>query len=273
MKRVSRNRVQRGSRASLAVALVVAFAPMRLHAQEVQSTLLEERVKRIEKLVNSQALIETVQRLEQLQSELRQLRGDVEQQGYELEGIKRRQRELYLDIDRRLEQLGTGSSESMSQPPSAPSSAPLGETTSEPDESDGAQGLPVDAETEQRSYEDAFVLLQDGQYPQAIEAFQTFLSTYPQGQYAGNAQYWLGEANYVTRNFGVALKQFAQVMERYPQSPKILDAMLKIGYAHYELREWEKAREVLSDLVTRYPKSTAANLATQRLQRMKQEGH
>jgi TolA-binding protein len=63
------------------------------------------------------------------------------------------------------------------------------------------------------------------------------------------------------------------VIERYPDSRKIPDALLKIGYCNFELENWDASRTALSQVVKNYPETTPARLATQRLERMKSQGH
>ncbi len=60
--------------------------------------------------------------------------------------------------------------------------------------------------------------------------FQQFLQSYPQSSLADNAQYWLGESYYVTRDFQNAAAAFQTVLDRWPDSRKAPDALLKLGY-------------------------------------------
>ncbi len=90
---------------------------------------------------------------------------------------------------------------------------------------------------------------------------------------ADNAQYWLGQANFMTRDFDAALTEFTKVVKGYPKSPKVSDALLKIGYIQYEKKQWAAARETLGNLVTRYPNSTASQLAKKRLDKIRAQGH
>jgi tol-pal system protein YbgF len=129
-----------------------------------------------------------------------------------------------------------------------------------------------DPAQEQAEYQKALSLLKQGNYPDAIAAFGAFLDKYPAGNYADNAQYWLGEASYVMRDFDAALRDFDQVLERHPTSTKVPGAMLKMGYIHYEKGDWAKARKVLGELVAQYPNSTESRLAQNRLERMRKEG-
>ena len=116
-------------------------------------------------------------------------------------------------------------------------------------------------------------MLKEGRYETASSEFRGFLEKYPQSSYAGNAQYWLGEANYVTRNYEQALKEFEGVTTRYPDSNKVPDSMLKLGYTYYELREFTRARDILTRLQKQFPQSSHSRLAGKRLLRMKKEGH
>ena len=114
-------------------------------------------------------------------------------------------------------------------------------------------------------YQQAFKLLKQSLYDQAIKAFQAFLTAHPSSQYSDNAQYWLAEAYYVTRQFEPALAEYTRLVNNYPKSQKLTHAMLKIGYAQQELGNIDAAKKTLQDLVQRYPGTTAARLAEERL--------
>jgi len=100
----------------------------------------------------------------------------------------------------------------------------------------------------------------------------SFKASYPNSKYADNAQYWLGEANYVSREYKKALQEFQQLISQYPESSKNPGAHLKIGYVYFELKNWSAAREALQKVITMYPDTTVAKKANERLQRMKREG-
>jgi tol-pal system protein YbgF len=270
---------------------------------------LEQRIVRLERMVDNRALLEMLTRIEDMQSDVQMMRGELEMQRHEFEGIKQRQRDLYLDIDRRMLQLEkSASSAPAPQPaptagfaPQAPrantavqstQTAPATSTTaSAPFTSmppvasaapalGGGSGRPaaapvaaIDPLQEQTAYQQALNILREGRYDEAIVAFQSFLSRFQGSQYSGNAQYWIGEANYVSLRYPLAVEEFQKVIGSYPDSSKVPDAMLKIGYTFYELKSWDQARQTLGTLVERFPKTTAAQLADNRLHRMKLEGH
>ena len=131
----------------------------------------------------------------------------------------------------------------------------------------------VDMKAALSAYRDAFILLKQNQHEPAILAFQEFLINYPATKYSANAQYWLGEANYVAKRYDIALQEFQKVIDVYPDSSKIPDARLKIGYTQYELEQWVEARATLGRLRAQLPDSKVAGLAQQRLERMDREGH
>lgn len=210
-----------------------------------------------------EALADLLVQLETLQREVRALRGQVEVQGHELERLKTRQRELLSEIDRRVSELERTKTATAAPPPVAADGGGGATSSAAPAVSPGQ---------EQADYDAAFSLMKQGKYEQAAKAFSDFLAKYPNGVLRDNAQYWLGEAYYVVRNFRQALTEFNKLISAYPQSLKTPDAQLKIGYSHYELGEWAKAREHLNQIVARYPGQPVAKSAEQRLAKMRKEG-
>jgi tol-pal system protein YbgF len=277
-----------------AVMVLIFGLPMAAAAQApVQdNAAFGERIARLEQMINSDTMVELLGTVQALQREVQSLRGEVELQGHNLSQIKHRQRELYLDLDRRLQRLesGQGVAAPTAQPgpveePAMAASAPpapvpdatvpalssrtlIGSAQPEPppDMPETPQFDPAD---EQRAYQAAFDLLKAGRYEQATQSFTAFLQEFPNGEYSDNAQYWLAEAYYVERKFEPALKQFENLVATHPESQKLTHALLKIGYINDELGRRAEAERVLNDLITRFPQSTAAGLARKRLQRIR----
>ena len=123
----------------------------------------------------------------------------------------------------------------------------------------------VDPVQVQAEYEQAFKLLKQSLYDQAIRAFSEFLLRHPQGDFSDNAQYWLGEAYYVTRDFEHALEEYDRLVSNFPNSQKLTHALLKGAFALQELGRTEEARQRLARLIDQYPGTTAARLAEDRL--------
>ena len=232
--------------------------------------------------------------VQELQDEVRTLRGELEDQSRELENLKRRQRDQYLDLDQRLSDMrnarpvgGAGlvvsGSQSGQQKPSVSPSQDVPEVRA-PMESQSqvtaigqpqiqTQSAPSSAADEKAAYDQAFQALKELRYADAAEDFQSFLDQYPNSDFSDNAQYWLGESYYVTRNYDIALTSFQILLDKYPESPKSPDALLKIGYTHYELEQWDSARAALTQVQENYPDTTLSRLAENRLRSMRMEGH
>ncbi len=227
---------------------------------------LEQRVERLERIVNGPGMVDMLGRIQVLQQQIQQLTGRQDELQHKLDNLQRHQRDLYLDIDQRLRRL-----ELKPAAPGSAGAAPSSATPAVP--SSGAVGAGAATLQIQSDYESALGLLRAGKYPQAAQAFRAFLKAHPDSAYADNAEYWLGETNYVTRNFGPALQAFQAVVRHYSRSPKVPDSLLKIGYIQYEQKHWKEARKTLTEVIARYPNSAAARLAEQRRQRMKVEGH
>jgi len=232
--------------------------------------------------------------VQELQDEVRTLRGQIEEQNQELENLKRRQRDQYLDLDQRISNMRNSqpvmpsgavavSPGSSGQPPSVSPSADAPEVRPPMDTPSEVSGIgqpqvesraaPVSAEAEKAAYDQAFQALKELRYADAAEEFQSFLDRFPNSEYSDNAQYWLGESYYVTRNYDIALKAFQDLLDNFPDSTKAPDALLKVGYTHYELEQWDSARAALTQVQELYPDSTLSRLAENRLRSMRMEGH
>ena len=108
-----------------------------------------------------------------------------------------------------------------------------------------------------------------GHNSQAIKLFNSFLNTFPNGQYSANAQYWLGEAYSIRQDSVSARKAFNKVITMYPESSKVADTMLKLGFLEAKENNSVKARQWLMGLTQKYPGTTAAHLAAKKLSQLK----
>jgi len=130
----------------------------------------------------------------------------------------------------------------------------------------GKGDVPGDgASAEQDAYMKAFGLFSSNNYDGAVAAFEAFIKAHPASEYAGNAQYWIGECYYTQRDYKRSLEAFNKVIENYPHGKKVPDALLKVAYSLISLDDHQKARTVLEMLVEKYPKSPAAAKARERL--------
>lgn len=241
---------------------------------------IEDRLNRLENMVGNQVLMEQLQQMDLMRQELTELRGLVESQEHQLNLIKQRQRNLFQDMDRRLQDLEVGSVNSSTTGSAAlTSGSNVPPPVSAGDRGTSSVAPPVSAtnahsDTDGKQvYSQAFNVLKEGDYSKAIGEFKTFMQTYPDSRYIVNAQYWLGEAYYASRDYKSALHVFQEIVNKNPQSSKALDAELKIGYTYYAMQDWPAARQALESLISRHPdEKRSVEKAQKRLERMKREG-
>ena len=245
----------------------------------------QERLDRIERLLESGTLLEMDRNQRQLQSEFSELRGEVDLMERELEELRRQQRNLYEDLDNRLRELERGGTSGLSTPGSPPEATPdlppatpsldddlaAMEDAPESDLLDDEVPETADEAAAEEDYQRAFELLRDGRYQAAGNAFGQVLEDHPGTLYADNARYWLGETYYVVREFDSAMEHFQAVAED-PDNGKQADALLKVGFIHYERQQWDSARAALERVRNDHAGTTVAALAEDRLQQMRDAG-
>jgi len=281
------------------LALTALLGLSLLGTATAADALLEDRVARIERVMDNQSASGLMLQMQQLQQELQELRGLTETQQFEIQKLQRQLRDQYLDIDSRL---GTGRGADTPaggapvapgtegaapparpngvidvsgkdlQPPVGPAAAPP--VTAPTPSSPGAAGIPslpspeTTGGNERDAYREAFDLLKGRKYPEAVIAFNEVMRRFPQGQYTDQARYWLAETYYVQRNYPAALAEFDRLVQLSPTSPRVPEAMLKIGNIQSEQDAREQARAAYRLLIAKYPGSTEARLAQSRLMKL-----
>ena len=206
-------------------------------------------------------------RLEQLQLEVQQLRGIVEEQSYKIEQLQQRQQ--IADPLRSVEAPsvpGIDNTDSLDQQAQAEGSPGYDQQAAPP-----KQRRPLTAaqlQAEKQAYQRAYETLRSGHNNKAINLFKQLQADYPHGEYADNGQYWLAEAYKVNQEIELARVTFENLISQYPASSKVPDAKLKLGYIEFERNNLAKARQILNEITTRYPGTTVAHLATKKLEQL-----
>ncbi len=241
---------------------------------------------------SNHAIYEVLGRLEQVQHELQQLRGIVEEQSQTIIDLKKRQGNIYSDLDLRLQELaGVDVFASKSQPKASQQNVemavdgsmaeavsdhkiidppvPTPDVTTDIPMADNSTAKSSGSESE--VYQVAYETLRNGHNTRAIAAFKSLLADFPEGEYADNAQYWLGEAYKVNQQIDSAKVAFTKVVTQYAGSPKVPDALLKLAYIELEQKNMAKARDYLTQITVSHPKTTAAHLASKKLMSMGME--
>ena len=190
-------------------------------------------------------------RVQELRQEVMRLNGLVEEQANEIRTLKEQSLERYMDLDRRL--AGGGASASMPVSGGAkPSEARMqaGDVSAEqPGEGD--------------AYRAAYALVRSQEFDDAVTSFKQFLQRYPDGRYAPNAHYWLGELYLVVKPAApeLARQSFTLLLDEYPDNAKVPDAMYKLGQVHYVKGNRDRAREYLNRVIREHGDAAAASLA------------
>ncbi|MDX9717629.1 MAG: tol-pal system protein YbgF [Thauera sp.] len=190
----------------------------------------------------SRGQLELAMQNEQLRAEVARLRGQIELLMNEVETLKQRQKDFYVDLDARLRHLeggGTGT-------------AP-------------APGMAADPAQESAEYQGALNLLKDGKHKEALAAFQAFTERYPSGDFTAGAHFWAGNAALQARDVASATRHFKTVIEKWPNDNVAPDAMLGLANSQQAMGDATSARNTLKSLTERYPQSNAAQVARQRL--------
>lgn len=190
------------------------------------------------------SLLELQTQIETLRSEQANLRGQNEQLLRDVAELQRRQKELAQGMDERLRQF-----------------EPAKVTV------DGREFQADPAE--KRDFEAALAVFRAGQFPEAVPLFTNFLRQYPSGGYAPSARFWLGNAQYATRDYKEAVNNFKALLAAAPDHARAPEAALSIANCQVELKDTRAARKTLEDLIRVYPQSEAATAAKERLARLK----
>ncbi|MEM8563706.1 MAG: tol-pal system protein YbgF [Pseudomonadota bacterium] len=196
--------------------------------------------------------------IQQLQQQVMELNGRLEEQAHQLRTLQEQSLQRYVDLDSRIAAAsGAGAS------PAVPASAP-------PPPVPIATTIPGNSPTtssagEAEAYRAAYSLVQSKRFDQAVSAFKQFQQDYPAGQFAPNAYYWLGELYLVIdpADLESSRQAFAMLLSQYPDNNKAPDALYKLGKVQFMKGNPEKAREYLDQVVTQYgsTNSSAVKLA------------
>jgi tol-pal system protein YbgF len=197
--------------------------------------------------------------LQSLKEEVSLLRGLVEEQAHEISRLKQQQMDNYMDLDKRLTALSgrSGNPASVDAPLLPPSPVESAGGGVSPSNSNSALG-------EAEVYAAAYNLLKQRQIDPAIAAFKDHLSRFPNGAYAGNSYYWLGEIYLLKNELPDSRDWFSQLLEKFPNDRKVPDAKFKLGKVYHLLGENDQARKLLEDVAA--GSGDSARLARQYMQ-------
>jgi tol-pal system protein YbgF len=222
---------------------------------------IEERLARLEQIIANLDNRRMSAQVDTIQQQMQDMHGRLDVAAHELQMIKAQQRDLYQDLDNRLNKVAQADGEANKSSAQAKSSKlPIAKLES--------VHVQENLVKEQSAYEQAYNTINKRQYSQAIQKMQQYLTQYPQGRFVANAHYWLGELYLLSGDTAQARQNLETVINQFAQHDKAPDALLKLGFLAYDLNDWKQAEQHLSQVVSRYPNSSSAQLAQKRLNEM-----
>jgi tol-pal system protein YbgF len=248
-------------KSTVVAALFAAFSyvPLQVHAgifddNEARKAILDIRTKvdtletdsktNLEAKADKSSVLDLSNQNEQLRQDIAKLRGQVELLTNDLANAQQRQKDFYIDLDKRLRLL-------------EPQQITL-------------EGKQVNVMPgEQKAYDAAFALFKAGDYKNASTAFSDFLRRYPTTAYGATAQYLLGNAYYAQNDYNNAIAAQQAVVKNYPDNVKAPEALLNIASSYIELKDKAAAKKTLNELIAQFPDSAAARTAKERLKSLK----
>lgn len=190
------------------------------------------------------SLLDLQTQIETLRAEQAKLNGQNEQLLRDVGDLQRRQKDIAQGVDERLRQF---------EPVKV-----------------AVDGKEFQADpAEKRDFEAALAVFRSGKFPEASTAFAGFVRQYPRSGFVPSARFWLGNAQYATREYKEAIGNFKQMLADAPGHARAPEAALSIANCQIELKDTRTARKTLEDLVRAYPQSEAAIAAKERLSRLK----
>ncbi|MDX7987728.1 cell division protein CpoB [Xenorhabdus sp. 12] len=249
---------------SLLVGVAAPWAATaRAPISNVGSGSTDERLSQLERVsdAHSQLLTQLQQQLSDSQRDIDTLRGQIQENQYQLSQIVERQKDIYLQLDKIVNPSSADSSDSKDSGNNnaAPSTPPANKQSA----------APASTGSEKGDYDAAVSLaLNTKEYDKSIAALQNFVKTYPKSKYLSNANYWLGQLNYNKGKKDDAAYYFATVVKDYPKSQKSSDSLYKIGLIMQEKGQKDKAKAVYQQVVKQYSGTSAAKLAEKKLSGM-----
>jgi tol-pal system protein YbgF len=199
--------------------------------------------------------------LQQLQDEVRSLRGQVESQQYELDRMQKDQLERYRDLDRRMGVLITGAA-APAVPELSPDTALPDAGTMAPEASgSGSVVAPSVSANDDQAYQAAFALVRERKFNEAASSFERFVQNYPTSTRLANAHYWLGEIYLAQQKLDLSQGAFARVVDDFPGSTKLPDALYKLGVLNHQRGNAAEAARYFERVIHDFPQSSAARLA------------
>ncbi|WP_372833783.1 tol-pal system protein YbgF [Pontibacterium sp.] len=250
---------------------------------EIQTSQADQSSSGVGRSTAARNNAELLMIIDQLQDEVRSLRGELEQQAFRLKKMERQQLDRYRDLDRRISSLMSREAPAATtNKASNPKSSDVTESaqSQQPDRTVQSSSVPQTSDqsdsskpqvkpasvsvkngvSDSKAYREAFGLVRARDFPAAVVAFSAFVRDYPNSARVANAYYWMGEIHHAEQKLEKAREAFALVLGQYPEHPKAPHAAFKLGVIYSELGDQVRSEEYLDYVLKNHPKSNVAPL-------------
>jgi tol-pal system protein YbgF len=106
-----------------------------------------------------------------------------------------------------------------------------------------------------KQYEFATSLLKVGDYTTAERAFREFVTSNPEHDLAGNAQYWYAETFRIRQLYTDAASAYLEGYQKYPKGEKAPINLLKLGVSMVQIGEKDQGCKMINGVEKQYPKA------------------
>ncbi|BBP43740.1 tol-pal system protein YbgF [Thiosulfativibrio zosterae] len=317
------NRVTEFKKHSLCLSIMLALSTLSINATaaefkpnttaqattpavktQVDTTDLQNRIERLERMADNPVLLQLSRRLADQQREIQGLYDQIDRLQFDLKNFKEQAGKRYRDSDARLTELeadrNPGHAETMpndlipeaTSVPLTPAILPVSVTdaslppvdktpqAAEPatpqvqvkPEKVSPVANPTAIKTrpatdeEKAAYQAAFDLMKKKQYAESIQAFEDFRKSYPESILSSNAAYWAGEGYLISGEKDKAIAAFDVVQTLYPDSSKKPAAMLRQADTLRDTNQKSQAKALYESLIKQHPDSTIAAKAKTRIE-------
>lgn len=218
---------------------------LRLEVEQNKSMNTADAIERASENTGlTKSLLELQRQIELMRTEIANLRGLHEQLAKDLTDVQRQQKDnLQLVLDR------------------------FGKLEPVKVSLDGVEFMAEQAE--KKEFDVALKIFRNGDFATSQNLFVGFIGRYPLSGYASSALFWLGNAQYATRDYKEAIINFRALLSRAPEHLRAPEAVLSIANCQLELKDIRAARKTLTDLLVSYPQSEASVAAKDRLVNLK----
>lgn len=205
-------------------------------------------------------------RLSQIDEEIRQIRGLIEQSQFQNRQTATDLKKLSDDVDFRLRALEQKQIQADAAPVAAapapaaetlPPVAPAEPAAYKPDSKEKPAVTGKDFPDSNAHYSNAFKLLNEKKFAEASASFDAFVKKYPADPLTANAYYWLGESQYARNDFTRATESFRKGFEVNPEGNKAADNLYKLAMSLSQVRRKNEACVVLNKVIEKYAETAS----------------